>query len=141
ERTAEELKIRIGTAYPSARRDDEYMEIRGRDLISGLPKTVKVTARESFLAIQEPVEAVVNTVKEVLEKTPPELAADILNNGIVMTGGGSLLYGLDTLISKETNLPVHVAENAISCVALGTGIALQSMSFLSKNNSGTRRVL
>lgn len=141
ERTAEELKIRIGTAYPSARRDDEYMEIRGRDLLTGLPKTVKVTARESWLAIQEPLEAVVNSVKEVLEKTPPELAADILNNGIVMTGGGSLLYGLDTLISKQTNLPVHVADNAISCVALGTGKALQSMAVLGKKPSGPKRVL
>ncbi len=141
ERTAEELKIRIGTAYPSARRDDEYMEIRGRDLLTGLPKTVKVTARESWLAIQEPLEAVVNSVKEVLEKTPPELAADILNNGIVMTGGGSLLYGLDTLISKQTNLPVHVADNAISCVALGTGKALQNISVLGRKPSGPKRVL
>lgn len=141
ERTAEELKIRIGTAYPANRDENEAMEIRGRDLLTGLPKTVKVTARESWLALQDSVETVISAIKEVLERTPPELAADILNNGIVMTGGGSLLDGLDTLISKETNLPVHVADNAISCVALGTGKILQSMSILSRTHQAARRVL
>lgn len=140
ERTAEELKIKIGTAYPQRRRPDETMEIKGRDLLTGLPKTVKVSAPESWVALQEPVEAIVNAVKEVLEKTPPELSADILNNGIVMTGGGSLLDGLDTLLSKETNLPVHVAENAISCVALGTGKVLQSVSTLAKNKTAAKRI-
>lgn len=130
ERTAEELKIKIGTAYPANRREDETMEIRGRDLVTGLPKTITVSARESYYALQEPVEAVVNAVKEVLEKTPPELAADIINQGIVMTGGGSLLNGLDTLLSKETGLAVHVADDAISCVALGAGVALTSMHVL-----------
>lgn len=141
ERTAEELKIKIGTAYPSDKQEGDSIEVRGRDLLSGLPKTVRITARESWLALQEPVESIVSAVKEVLERTPPELAADILNNGIVMTGGGSLLHGLDLLISKETNLPVHVADNAISCVALGMGKALQNIGVFSKNKYGTRRVL
>ncbi|MGE5370514.1 MAG: rod shape-determining protein [Solirubrobacterales bacterium] len=135
ERTAEELKIRIGTAFPSGRKEDESMEVRGRDLLTGLPKTVRITSRESWMALQEPVEAVVTTVKEVLEKTPPELAADILNNGIVMTGGGALLNGLDLLISRETSLPVHVADNAISCVALGTGKALSKETFANRKKS------
>ncbi|MGE5396335.1 MAG: rod shape-determining protein [Chitinophagales bacterium] len=132
ERTAEEIKINVGTAYPAAKQN-EYMEVKGRDLLSGLPKTVKVSAHESWHALQEPVEAVIEAVKRVLEVTPPELAADILNNGIVMTGGGALLNGLDTIISKETYLPVYVADNSISCVALGTGKALKNMSLLSKN--------
>lgn len=130
ERTAEELKIQIGTAYPRDRRGVS-MEIRGRDLVSGLPKNITITAEESYEAMVEPISTIVAGVKEVLEKTPPELAADIISHGIVMTGGGSLLHGLDTLLSKETGLPVHVAEDAISCVALGTGVALSSMSLLS----------
>lgn len=130
ERTAEELKIKIGTAYPRERRGVS-MEIRGRDLVSGLPKNITITAEESYEAMVEPITTIVAGVKEVLEKTPPELAADIISHGIVMTGGGSLLHGLDTLLSKETGLPVHVAEDAISCVALGTGVALGSMSILS----------
>ncbi len=142
ERTAEELKIRIGTAYPSSADANEAMEVKGRDLITGLPKTVRVSAVESWYAIQEPVQAVVDAVKGVLEITPPELAADILNRGIVMTGGGALLRGLDTLVSRETGLPVHVAENAICCVALGTGKVLGSLDVLVKaKGSGTKRVL
>lgn len=141
ERTAEEMKIHIGTAFPNYQTSKNSMEIRGRDLLSGLPKTVRVTSEESWIALQEPIESLVNTVKEVLEKTPPELAADILNNGIVMTGGGSLLNGLDSLISRETSLPVHVAENPISCVAIGTGKALESISTLAKTKGFTKRVL
>jgi rod shape-determining protein MreB len=140
ERTAEDLKMCIGTAYPLNRNENEYMEIRGRDLMTGLPKTIRVTARESWLAIQEPVEQVVNAVKEVLEKTPPELAADILDSGIVMTGGGSMLDGFNTLLSKRTNLPIHLAEHPISCVALGTGRALQNLNVYSKR-PGYKRVL
>jgi rod shape-determining protein MreB len=142
DRTAEEIKIRIGTAYPAHRREDEYMEVKGRDLVSGLPKIVRVSAIESWQALQEPIQAVIDAVKEVLERTPPELAADILNNGIMMTGGGSLLDGLDTLLAAETRLPVHVAENAISCVALGTGKVINSMSILARAKTpGARRVL
>lgn len=131
DRTAEELKIRVGTAYVTEENRHRSMDIRGRDLLTGLPKTVTLTAEESWIALQEPIEAVIDGVKKVLEITPPELAADIVNNGIVMTGGGSLLDGLDILLSKETNLPVHIAEDAISCVAIGTGKALNEMTFLS----------
>lgn len=128
ERMAEELKISIGTAFPPE--ETESMEIRGRDLVTGLPKTVAVTNWQVMEAIKEPLEAVVGAVKEVLEKTPPELAADIVDKGIVMTGGGSLLRGLDRLLSEETGLPVYVAEDAVSCVALGTGKALGMLNVL-----------
>jgi rod shape-determining protein MreB and related proteins len=116
------------------------MDIRGRDLVTGLPKTITVTSEQTYSALQEAVESVVFTVKEVLEKTPPELAADIVNKGIVMTGGGALLNGLDTLISEETGLPVYVADEALSCVAIGTGKALSMMNFLPVNKS-TKRVV
>lgn len=130
ERTAEDIKIKIGTAYPRGRREDESLDIRGRDLVSGLPKVITIKARESYVALQEPVESVVMAVKEVLEKTPPELAADIINQGIVMTGGGSLLDGLDTLLSQETKLSIHIADDPVSCVAIGTGVALGSMNLM-----------
>lgn len=130
ERTAEELKINVGTAWVTDENRDKSMEIRGRDLLTGLPKTIRISAQESWLAMQEPLVAVIEGVKKVLEITPPELAADIVNNGIVMTGGGSLLDGLDILLSKETNLPVHIADDPISCVAIGTGKALHEMHTL-----------
>jgi len=141
ERTAEEIKIRIGTAWITPENQDRYMEVRGRDLVSGLPKTINVTSQESWTALEEPVFAVIDAVKKVLEVTPPELAADIVNNGIVMTGGGSLLNGFDMLLSKETNLPVHVADDAISCVAIGTGKALNEIDVLSKSNRGPKRLV
>ena len=142
DRTAEEIKIRVGTAYVTDDNRNRSMEVRGRDLLTGLPKTISITSAESWEALQEPVEAVIEGVKKVLEITPPELAADIVNNGIVMTGGGSLLDGLDVLLSKETNLPVHIAEEAICCVAMGTGKALNEMSVISSTrNKGARRVL
>jgi rod shape-determining protein MreB len=142
DRTAEEIKIQVGTAYVTDENKDNAMEVRGRDLLTGLPKTVAITSAQSWIALQEPVEAVIDAVKKVLEITPPELAADIVNNGIVMTGGGSLLDGLDILLSKQTNLPVHIAEDPICCVARGTGKALQEMSSLQKNRvEGTKRVL
>lgn len=130
DRTAEELKIRVGTAWVTEQNRDRVMDVRGRDLLTGLPKTVQITSEESWEAMQEPVEAVIEGVKKVLEITPPELAADIVNNGIVMTGGGALLDGLDILLSKSTNLPVHIADDAISCVAMGTGKALNEMQTL-----------
>jgi len=142
DRTAEEIKIKVGTAYVTDDNRNRSMEVRGRDLLTGLPKTITITSAESWEALQEPVEAVIEGVKKVLEITPPELAADIVNNGIVMTGGGSLLDGLDVLLSKETNLPVHIAEEAICCVAMGTGKALNEMSVISRTrNKGARRVL
>ncbi len=141
ERTAEELKINIGTAYPQNKTENCSMDIRGRDLVSGLPKTVTVTSWQTFEAMQETIEAVLGAVREVLEKTPPELSADIINKGIVMTGGGSLLNGLDTLFSKETSLPVHVAEDALSCVALGTGKALTMIGVLPETNKLAKKVV
>jgi rod shape-determining protein MreB len=125
ERTAEEIKVNIGTAFSGGR--EETMEIRGRDLISGLPKTMRISSRETSEALVEPVSLIVDCVKSVLEKTPPELAADIVDRGIVMTGGGSLLHGLDTLINQETGIPTYLADDPLSCVALGTGKALESL--------------
>lgn len=141
ERSAEEIKIRIGTAWVTEANHGNSMEVRGRDLLTGLPKTITMTSQEAWEALQEPVLGVIEGVKKVLEVTPPELAADIVNNGIVMTGGGSLLNGLDTILSKETNLPVHIADDAICCVARGTGKALTQMKILSRTQRGPRRVL
>jgi len=141
ERTAEDMKKQVGTAYPKGKIDDLYMDIRGRDLVSGLPKTINVSAHESFEALQEPVEQVISGVKEVLEKTPPELASDIMNKGIVMTGGGALLDGLDALLREQTGLPVHFAEEAISCVAMGTGKALSMLNVLQSNGLVSKRVV
>lgn len=131
ERTAEELKIQIATAYPNSRSDS--MEIRGRDLITGLPKTVRTTSEETREALNEPITLIVEGVKTVLERTPPELAADIMDRGIVMTGGGSLIHGLDKLISRETGIPTYMADDPLSCVALGTGKALDSLGALQEN--------
>lgn len=142
ERSAEEIKIQIGTAWVTEANRNNSMEVRGRDLLTGLPKTITMTSEECWEALQEPVHGVIDGVKKVLEVTPPELAADIVNNGIVMTGGGSLLNGLDTILSKYTNLPVHIADDAICCVARGTGKALTQMKVLSRTqNRGPRRVL
>jgi len=142
ERTAEDIKIQIGTAWVNDENRNNSMDVKGRDLVSGLPKTIKISATESWEALEEPVYAVIEAVKKVLEVTPPELAADIVNTGIVMTGGGSLLNGLDKLLSKETRLPVFVAEDAISCVAIGTGKALNEMSILAHHRvKGAKRVL
>ena len=142
ERTAEDIKIQIGTAWITDENENKSMDVKGRDLVSGLPKTIKIRSTESWEALEEPVYAVIEAVKKVLEVTPPELAADIVNTGIVMTGGGSLLNGLDKLLSKETRLPVFIAEDAISCVAIGTGKALNEMSILAHHRvKGAKRVL
>lgn len=122
ERTAEDLKINIGSAYK--KEVEETMEIRGRDLISGLPKNVEVSSEEMREALKEAVNSIADCAHSVLEKTPPELAADISDKGITMTGGGSLLNGLDKLIEQVTRVPVYVAEDSVSCVALGTGKVL-----------------
>jgi rod shape-determining protein MreB len=122
ERTAEEIKIKIGSAYKLEQ--ELAMEIRGRDLINGLPKTVKITSEEIREALSEPVGAIVEAVKAVLEKTPPELAADIIDRGVILTGGGALLRGLDRLLSEVTGVPAIVADDPLSCVALGTGMRM-----------------
>ncbi|OES44238.1 rod shape-determining protein [Domibacillus iocasae] len=122
DRTSETIKMEIGSAGDSG--DIPNMEIRGRDLLTGLPKTIEITAQEIADALKDTVYAIVDTVKGTLEKTPPELAADIMDRGIVLTGGGALLRNLDKVISKETNMPVIIAENPLDCVAVGTGLAL-----------------
>ncbi|MCL2387057.1 MAG: rod shape-determining protein [Defluviitaleaceae bacterium] len=126
ERTAEDLKINVGTAFP--RPASVSMEVRGRNLVSGLPKNISVTSEEMQEALQESVTAVVEAVHTVLEKTPPELASDIADRGIVMTGGGSLLYGLDKLIREKTGINAIIADEAISCVAIGTGRYIEYLS-------------
>ncbi|MHB8170640.1 MAG: rod shape-determining protein [Thermincolia bacterium] len=130
ERTAEDIKIEIGNAYPLPQ--VESYNVRGRDLVSGLPKTVQITSEEIYKALSEPVCAIVEAIKITLEKTPPELAADIMDKGIVMAGGGSLLRGLDKLVSEQTGMPVHMAEEPLSCVALGTGKALENLDLWKK---------
>ena len=119
ERTAEEIKIRIGSAYPLE--EELNMDVRGRDLISGLPKTISITSVEIREALHEPVQAIVDASKSTLEQTPPELSADLIDRGIVMAGGGSLLRGLDKRIAEETGLPVHIADDPLTAVVLGTG--------------------
>jgi rod shape-determining protein MreB and related proteins len=120
--TAEKIKINIGSAYPVG--DENTMEIKGRDMVSGLPKTQSIASEEIREALQEPVNTIVDAVKSTLENTPPELAADIMDRGIMLAGGGSLLRGLDRLISEETGLPVHMAEDPLTAVVMGTGKAL-----------------
>ncbi len=131
ERTAEELKINVGTAYP--RTKAIKMDCRGRDLITGLPKNISVSSDEMLEALQEVVNAVADAVHLVLEKTPPELASDISSRGIVMTGGGSLLHGLNKLLEKRTGIPTYIADDAVSCVAKGTGMSLEHLDILEKN--------
>lgn len=125
ERTAEQIKISIGVAYPVG--EEESMEIRGRDLVTGLPKVITITSKEVTEAIKEPVNSIIEAIKLTLEKTPPELAADIMESGIMLTGGGALLRGLDTLINLETGMPVNIAEDPLDCVAKGTGYALENI--------------
>ena len=130
ERTAEEIKKTIGSAYPPS--TDVVMEARGRDLLTGLPKNVNVRASEIQMALSEPVTSIVDAVKMTLEKTPPELSADIMDNGIVMAGAGALLKGIDKLLTEETGMPVHIAEDPMLCVALGTGMALENIELLKR---------
>lgn len=130
ERTAEEIKMTIGAAYPKPK--DEVMEIRGRDLITGLPKNLTLASSEIMEALKEPINAIVDSIKYTLEKTPPELAADIMDRGIMLTGGGALLSGLDKLIHEETGMPVSIAENPLDCVAAGAGKVLDEIETLKR---------
>jgi len=129
ERTAEDIKLKIGSAFPLER--EETYNISGRDLVTGLPKELSVSSEEIREALKEPVNSVVDSIKFTLEKTPPELAADIMERGIMLTGGGALLRGLDKLISKETGIPVFIAEDPLDCVVLGTGKVLEELDVLS----------
>ena len=136
DRTAEEIKTRIGSAYPM---DQELtISVKGRDMVAGLPKTVHVSSVEVREALAEPVTAIVEKVKRVLEQTPPELASDIIERGIVLTGGGALLRGLDKLLTAATGIPVYVAEDPLSCVAIGTGRALEELPSIRESAIITR---
>jgi rod shape-determining protein MreB len=124
ERTAEELKKELATVYPNSRTGQQ--DVRGRDMVTGLPKTVTVHAEEMREALKEPIEAIIAATKQVLERTPPELAADIFDKGVVLTGGGALVDGLDKLMMQELQIPVHVADNPMQCVVIGTGMMLEN---------------
>ena len=128
ERTAEEIKIALGSAFPSA--DEPHAEIRGRDLVSGLPKTVVISAEEIRQAIGEPVSLIIDTVRTTLDKCPPELAGDVMDRGIALTGGGALLRGIDQRLREETGIPVYVADNPLDCVGLGTGKCVEDFETL-----------
>ena len=126
ERTAEEIKIQMGSAFPLE--DEMRAEIRGRDLVTGLPKTVVISTEQVREAIEEPVQAIVDAVKVTLDRTPPELAADIMEQGIVLTGGGALLAGLAQRLEMETNMPIIVADDPLNCVAIGSGMCLEDLA-------------
>jgi rod shape-determining protein MreB and related proteins len=130
ERTAEEMKMTIGSAFPVP--DEPHAEIRGRDLVTGLPKTIIVAAEEIRRAIEEPVNQIVDAVKNTLDKTPPELAADIMDKGIVLAGGGALLKGLDERLKHETGMPVHITDSPLTCVAVGSGRCLEEFEALKR---------
>jgi rod shape-determining protein MreB len=134
ERTAEEIKITIGSAYPTG--EESTIEVKGRDLVAGLPKTLTVTSEEIRDALQEPVSAIVDAVRITLEKCPPELAADLVDRGLVLAGGGALLRGLDKLLASQTGLPVTVADDPLSAVAEGTGVVLNELNFIAKSKLG-----
>jgi rod shape-determining protein MreB and related proteins len=137
ERTSEDIKIKIGSAYPMEK--ETSMEVRGRDLVAGLPKTLTVTSQEIREALLDPISTIVESVRISLERCPPELSADLVERGIVLAGGGALLRGLDRLIAEETGLPVYVAEDPLSAVAEGTGKVLQELEFLTKLTSSDLR--
>lgn len=130
ERTSEEIKISIGSAYPM--KEEQTIDVRGRDLVSGLPRTVRMTSSEAREALAEPVAQIVEAVKQTLERTPPELAADIVDRGIILVGGGSLLRGIDRLLIEETGMPVTITDDPLSAVALGTGRALEEIDTLKR---------
>jgi rod shape-determining protein MreB len=136
ERTAEEIKIKIGSAYPVEK--ETSMEVKGRDLVAGLPKTLTITSQEVREALLEPISTIVESVRVALERCPPELSADLVDRGLVLAGGGALLRGLDKLLQEETGLPVHVAEDPLSAVAEGTGRALNELKFLRQVASSDR---
>jgi len=132
ERTSENVKIELGSAYDTGE-EEKSMEIRGRDLITGLPKVITITESEVRAALSEPVASIVEAIKSTLEKTPPELASDIMDKGIMLAGGGAALKGLDLLINTETHMPVHIAESSMDCVALGAGKALDTLDKIMNN--------
>jgi len=132
ERTAENIKINVGTVFENSR--NEEMDIRGRDLVSGLPRTITINSAEIEFALRESIAVIVQTAKSVLEKTPPELSADIIDRGVMLTGGGALLHGIDTLLAEELKVPVLIAENPMDCVAVGTGIMLDNIDKIDRRS-------
>lgn len=128
DRTAEDIKLNIGTVYPDAK--GEKMEVRGRDMVTGLPHTITISSKEIEEALRESAYTIVRTVKTVLEQTPPELSADIIDQGIVLTGGGALMEGIDKLLEKELKVPIYIAESPLTCVAEGTGIMLDNINLI-----------
>ncbi|MEL3970690.1 rod shape-determining protein [Rossellomorea oryzaecorticis] len=140
ERTAEDIKINIGTVFSSKREGEEEftneMNIRGRDMVSGLPRTITVTSKEIEGALKESVAVIVQAAKNVLEKTPPELSADIIDRGVIITGGGALLHGMDQLLAEELRVPVFKAENPMDCVAIGTGLMLENIDRIARRKIG-----
>ncbi len=138
EGTAEKIKTEIGTAFPQED-EDLSIEVRGQDIMTGLPGSISISSHEVFEALQDPLQTILAGIRRVLEKTPPELSSDISEKGLVMTGGGSLLRGLDKLISQETGVPAIRAENTMSCVAIGTGLALENIDKLGKTLKASGR--
>jgi rod shape-determining protein MreB len=137
QQTAEEVKLEIGSAYPL---DEEVQaEIRGRDLVSGLPKTVVLTSEEVRAALEEPLVQIIDAIKETLDRTPPELASDIMDRGIMLAGGGSLLQNLDERLREETQMPAHRAESPLTCVAVGSGRSLEEFEAIHRSARGNGR--
>jgi len=130
ERTAEEIKITIGSGYPME--EEMTMDVRGRDLVAGLPKMISITSEEVREALSEPIAQIIEAVRITLERTPPELSADLIEKGLILAGGGALLRGLDKLIAEETGLPVHIADDPLTAVALGTGKVLSELQYLKR---------
>ncbi|MCC3356189.1 rod shape-determining protein [Bacillus sp. REN16] len=128
ERTAENIKIQVATVFPNSRHEE--IDIRGRDMVTGLPRTLTIKSEEIEKALREPVSAIVQAAKSVLERTPPELSADIIDRGVILTGGGALLHGVDQLLAEELRVPVLIAENPMECVAIGTGVMLENLDKL-----------
>lgn len=135
ERTAEQIKMELGSAF-KIDEEERTMDIKGRDLVTGLPKIIEVNEAQIRDALKEPVAAIIESIKTTLEKTPPELSADIIEKGIMLAGGGALLKGLDALINHETHMPVHIAESPLDCVVLGTGKALEDFDNIAKQQRG-----
>jgi len=136
QQTSEEVKLEIGSAAPL--HEEMQAEIRGRDLVSGLPKTVVLTSEEVRLALEEPLQAIVDAVKETLDRTPPELASDIMDRGIMLAGGGALLQGLDERLRDETQMPAHLADSPLTCVAVGSGKSLEEFEAIHRSNKNSR---
>jgi rod shape-determining protein MreB and related proteins len=134
ERTAENIKINIGTVSPESKKEE--MDIRGRDMVSGLPRTITVTSDEIGQALRESVSVIVQAAKSVLERTPPELSADIIDRGVILTGGGALLHGIDMLLAEELKVPILIAENPMNCVAIGTGVMLDNIDKIARRRLG-----